>query len=48
MNTTIDSVEYSDGFGRSIQSRIQAEDIIFGDASSKCLGGNSGLDPLST
>ena len=31
-NETIVSVEYSDGFGRVIQSRAQAEDLDFGDA----------------
>jgi RHS repeat-associated protein len=28
---TIETVEYSDGFGRLLQTRTQAEDIIFGD-----------------
>jgi RHS repeat-associated protein len=28
---TITSVEYSDGFGRLLQTRAQAEDILFGD-----------------
>jgi len=28
---TIENVEYSDGFGRLLQTRTQAEDIIFGD-----------------
>lgn len=28
---TIESVEYSDGFGRLIQTRVQAEDLAFGD-----------------
>lgn len=28
---TIESVEYSDGFGRLLQKRIQAEDTLFGD-----------------
>jgi len=31
LNETIETVEYSDGFGRLIQTRNQAEDIIFGD-----------------
>ena len=31
-NETIVSVEYSDGFGRVVQSRSQAEDLDFGDA----------------
>jgi RHS repeat-associated protein len=30
-NQTIESSDYSDGFGRLIQSRAQAEDILFGD-----------------
>lgn len=29
---TIETVEYSDGFGRPLQTRTQAEDIVFGDA----------------
>ena len=29
---TIETVEYSDGFGRLLQTRTQAEDVIFGDA----------------
>jgi len=28
---TIEGIEYSDGFGRLIQTRAQAEDVIFGD-----------------
>ncbi|MCI0728150.1 MAG: discoidin domain-containing protein, partial [Chloroflexi bacterium] len=28
---TIESVEYSDGFGRLLQRRTQAEDVVFGD-----------------
>jgi RHS repeat-associated protein len=30
---TIESVQYSDGFGRLLQTRTQAEDILFGDPS---------------
>ena len=30
---TIESVEYSDGFGRLLQTRTQAEDVLFGDPS---------------
>jgi RHS repeat-associated protein len=30
---TIETVEYSDGFGRLLQTRTQAEDILFGDPS---------------
>lgn len=36
---TIQSIEYSDGFGRMLQSRAQIEDFIFGDAEF----GDSGL-----
>lgn len=28
---TIETVEYSDGFGRLLQTRTQAEDVVFGD-----------------
>jgi YD repeat-containing protein len=38
-NATIVAVEYSDGFGRQLQRRTQAEDLRFGDA----LLGDSGL-----
>lgn len=31
-NETIEAREYSDGFGRLIQTRVQAEDVIFGDS----------------
>jgi RHS repeat-associated protein len=30
-SATIESVEYSDGFGRLLQKRMQAEDTLFGD-----------------
>ena len=30
-DATIESVEYSDGFGRLLQTRTQAEDVFFGD-----------------
>ena len=30
-DTTIESVEYSDGFGRLLQKRMQAENTLFGD-----------------
>jgi RHS repeat-associated protein len=30
---TIETVEYSDGFGRLLQTRAQAEDVLFGDSS---------------
>jgi RHS repeat-associated protein len=36
---TITKVEYSDGFGRLLQTRVQAEDVIFGDQ----VFGSSGL-----
>jgi RHS repeat-associated protein len=38
-DATIIAVEYSDGFGRQLQTRTQAEDLRFGDA----LLGDSGL-----
>lgn len=38
-DSTITKVEYSDGFGRLLQTRVQAEDIIFGNAKF----GSSGL-----
>lgn len=40
-NGTVESVEYSDGFGRLLQARAQAEDLTFGDSTF----GNAGLDP---
>ena len=36
---TIETVEYSDGFGRLLQTRTQAEDVVFGDP----LFGDAGL-----
>ena len=30
---TIESIQYSDGFGRLLQTRAQAEDVLFGDPS---------------
>jgi RHS repeat-associated protein len=30
-DNTIETVEYSDGFGRLLQTRTQAEDVLFGD-----------------
>jgi RHS repeat-associated protein len=30
-NLTVETIEYSDGFGRPLQQRTQAEDVIFGD-----------------
>ena len=38
-NATIVAVEYSDGFGRQLQTRTQAEELVFGDP----LLGDSGL-----
>ncbi len=38
-NNTISSAEYSDGYGRMVQSRAQAEDIIYGNQTF----GDSGL-----
>jgi len=35
-NATIASTEYSDGYGRIVQSRAQAEDIIFGTLAAAC------------
>jgi RHS repeat-associated protein len=32
-DATIETVEYSDGFGRLLQTRTQAEDVLFGDPS---------------
>lgn len=32
-DATIETVEYSDGFGRLLQTRTQAEDVLFGDSS---------------
>ena len=37
-NQTIETREYSDGFGRVVQTRTQGEDVRFGDA---WLGGGS-------
>lgn len=43
---TITSVEYSDGFGRLVQTRTQAEDVIFGNTPAERVTGDSGL-PVS-
>ncbi len=40
-NDTIESVEFSDGFGRLLQARAQAEDLTFGDSTF----GDAGLEP---
>ncbi len=40
-NATIESIEYSDGFGRLLQARGQAEDLTFGDSTY----GDAGLNP---
>jgi RHS repeat-associated protein len=42
-NATIISVEYSDGFGRLLQTRTQAEDILWGANADERIFGNSGL-----
>src|SRR5262249_13709554 len=39
-NATLEKVEYTDGFGRLLQVRTQAEDIIFGNS----IYGDSGLN----
>lgn len=39
ISDTITKVEYSDGFGRLLQTRVQAEDVIFGNSTL----GDSGL-----
>ena len=41
---TIVSVQYSDGFGRLLQTRSQAEETIFGNS----VFGDSGLDPVGS
>ncbi len=40
---TIISIEYSDGFGRLLQTRTQAEDIIFGEEPEDRIFGSSSL-----
>jgi RHS repeat-associated protein len=40
-NDTIESIEYSDGFGRLLQARARAEELTFGDYTF----GDAGLDP---
>jgi YD repeat-containing protein len=40
---TLQKAEYSDGFGRLLQTRAQAEDLIFGATPGERLTGNSGL-----
>jgi RHS repeat-associated protein len=43
-NATIEKVEYSDGFGRLLQTRVQAEDVLFGPANASGTSfGSSGL-----
>ena len=41
-NATIDTVEYSDGFGRLVQTRTQGEDLRFGD---ETFGGGNEILP---
>ena len=43
-NATIQSAEYSDGYGRLVQSRAQAEDVIYGNQ----IFGDSGLPAEQT
>ncbi|MEO8128239.1 MAG: RHS repeat-associated core domain-containing protein [Bryobacteraceae bacterium] len=42
LNMTIESIEYSDGFGRLLQTRTQGEEVRFGDAS---FGGGEAVLP---
>lgn len=44
-NNTFVKYEYSDGFGRLVQTRQQAEDVIFGDTADDRVFGDSGLNP---
>lgn len=44
ISPTIEKVEYGDGFGRLMQTRVQAEDVIFGNQTF----GTSGLPPDQT
>jgi len=39
-DNTLETVEYSDGFGRLVQTRTQAEEVVFGELP---FGGNVGL-----
>lgn len=41
IDETIETIEYSDGFGRLLQARTQAEDVLFGDEAF----GNNTLTP---
>ena len=43
LSETITKVEYSDGFGRLLQMRVQAEDALFGASSGLNRFGSSGL-----
>lgn len=46
---TLNKVEYSDGFGRLLQTRVQAEDVIFGPATGAgTYFGSSGLPAKQT
>ncbi len=44
-NNTFVKYEYTDGFGRLLQTRQQAEDVIFGKTSDDRIFGDSGLNP---
>jgi RHS repeat-associated protein len=47
---TIETVEYSDGFGRLLQTRTQAEDVLFGDPNfgGSVLPGDQSIAPGDT
>ena len=47
---TIETVEYSDGYGRVVQTRVQAEELDFGDAGlgESSVGNASGSSPSTT
>jgi hypothetical protein len=47
-DSTIKTVEFSDGFGRLVQTRTLAEDTIYGDDQGLDPFGDSGLDPDMT
>ncbi len=42
---TFAKYEYSDGFGRLVQTRQQSEDVIFGETTNDRIFGDSGLNP---
>jgi hypothetical protein len=47
-DNTITTIEYSDGFGRMLQTRTQAEDVIFGNTENERITGSSGLPSLQS